>query len=185
MSLLRKTGFFVAVLVLVGVLSAGHVFAEEIFNIEKIMQSAKDGDPVSQAALGAAYLKGRGVPVDYAEAVRWYRASAEQGDRRGQTGLGFMYFFGQGVVQDYTEAAVLFRKAADQEDPMAQAALGISCKYGWGVPTDKVTALMWFVLGAKMYKVSADERDALVQELSRTQIDEAYRRADEWRPIRP
>jgi TPR repeat protein len=37
------------------------------------------------------YATGRGVPVDYAEALKWLRKSAEQGDAHGQYNLAAMY----------------------------------------------------------------------------------------------
>jgi uncharacterized protein len=50
------------------------------------------------------YGKGKGVPQDYKEAVRWYRLSAEQGDAMAQYNLGLKYYKGQGVPQDYVLA---------------------------------------------------------------------------------
>ena len=40
---------------------------------------AEQGDAESQLKLGSMYSRGKGVPQDYGEAVRWYRKSAEQG----------------------------------------------------------------------------------------------------------
>ena len=37
------------------------------------------------------YDNGKGVPQDYAEAVKWYRLAAEQGYARAQYNLGLMY----------------------------------------------------------------------------------------------
>lgn len=50
------------------------------------------------------YVNGRGVPQDYAEAVKWYRLAAEQGDADAMNLLGGMYGTGKGVPQDYAEA---------------------------------------------------------------------------------
>ena len=36
--------------------------------------------PYAQKNLGKRYEKGRGVPRDYAQAVRWYRKAVEQGN---------------------------------------------------------------------------------------------------------
>ncbi|MCH8098520.1 MAG: sel1 repeat family protein [Proteobacteria bacterium] len=38
---------------------------------------AEQGDAEAQFNLGLMYYKGRGVPQDYAEAVKWYRLAAE------------------------------------------------------------------------------------------------------------
>lgn len=50
------------------------------------------------------YLKGNGVPIDYKEAVKWYRLAAEQGDADAQFSLGVMYVTGKGVIEDYVTA---------------------------------------------------------------------------------
>ena len=54
------------------------------------------------------YADGRGVPQDYAEALRWYRLATEQGSREAQTNLGLMYAKGEGVPVDYIQAHAWF-----------------------------------------------------------------------------
>ena len=44
---------------------------------------AEEGNAKAEANLGNMYFHGRGVPQDYAEAVRWYRKAADQGDAEG------------------------------------------------------------------------------------------------------
>ena len=53
---------------------------------------------------GVMYASGMGVPLDYQEAVRWYRLAAEQGNAEAQHNLGLKYEYGDGVPQDYQEA---------------------------------------------------------------------------------
>ncbi|MCH7566103.1 MAG: sel1 repeat family protein, partial [Nitrospirae bacterium] len=48
---------------------------------------AQQGNAEAQNNLGVMYSKGRGVPQDDAEAVRWYRRAAEQGNAAAQFGL--------------------------------------------------------------------------------------------------
>ena len=48
---------------------------------------AEHGNPVAQFFLGGMYAKGLGVPLDKAQAVRWYRAAAQQGDPDAQRNL--------------------------------------------------------------------------------------------------
>ena len=64
--------------------------------------------------LAFMYDNGRGVPQDYAEALKWSRLAADQGFAAAQYNLAFAYANGQGVPQDYTEAAKWSRLAADQ-----------------------------------------------------------------------
>ncbi len=58
------------------------------------------------------YAEGHGVKLNYAEAVKWYRAAAEQGDATAQYNLGNMYLAGQGTEKDYVQAYVWFTLAA-------------------------------------------------------------------------
>ena len=69
---------------------------------------------------------GRGVPQDYAEAMKWYRKAADQGHARAQFNLGFMYYDYKGVRQNYAEAMKWYRKAAGQGHARAQFNLGLT-----------------------------------------------------------
>jgi len=60
------------------------------------------------------YEDGRGVPEDYAEAVRWYRLAAEQGLANAQIILGAMYANGERVPQDDVQAHMSFNLAASR-----------------------------------------------------------------------
>src|ERR1017187_333582 len=81
---------------------------------------AEQGDATAQFDLGFIYENGKGVPQDYAEAMKWYRKAADQGNADAQNNLGTMYANGQGAPQDYTEAIKWWRKAADQGNAHAQ-----------------------------------------------------------------
>jgi S1-C subfamily serine protease len=58
------------------------------------------------------YDKGRGVPQDDAEAVRWYRKAAQQGNSTGQALLGTMLEDGRGIPRDYVQAYMWYNLAA-------------------------------------------------------------------------
>ena len=48
-------------------------------DFEETKRLAEQGDASAQYNLGVMYSFGRGVPENYAEAVRWWRLAAEQG----------------------------------------------------------------------------------------------------------
>lgn len=108
----------------------------------------RQGHADAQFNLGVMYREGKGVPQDYAEAVRWYRLVAEQADAGAQYSLGLIYDNGgQGVPQDYVpqddvEAMKWWRLAAEQGDAEAQHNLGVMLydNDGEGVPQDYVQA---------------------------------------------
>jgi TPR repeat protein len=58
------------------------------------------------------YSAGRGVPRDFAEAVKWYRMAAVQGSAQGQNNLGSKYDKGEGVAQDSVRAYMWFTLSA-------------------------------------------------------------------------
>ncbi len=66
------------------------------------------------------YDRGKGVPQDYQEAVRWYQKAAEQGHAWAQVNLGLMYARGQGLAQDYVQAYRWYTLAAGQGDDLAE-----------------------------------------------------------------
>jgi len=89
----------VAVLLAVGM---GTLAAQT--DVEALRAKAKQGDASAQNLLGLRYAYRLGVPLDYAEAIKWYRLAAEQGHTSAQYNLGNAYNNGEGVPQDYAEA---------------------------------------------------------------------------------
>ena len=77
--------------------------------LARLQLQAEQGESAAQIQLGLTYLNGEGVPQDYAESVRWFRAAAEQGDQRAQVNLGYMYRDGLGIPQDPAEAVRWYR----------------------------------------------------------------------------
>jgi hypothetical protein len=129
------------------------------------------------------YAKGRGVPKDDTEAVKWYRLAAGQGNAKAQSNLGVMYDLGRGVPQDYAEAVKWYRFAAGQGNAKAQYNLGLMYKRGRGVPKDYAEAHKWFNLAASRgHKEAVKNRGIVSRLMSRDQIAEAQRLAREWKP---
>ena len=84
--------------------------------------------PEPKVPLRSCTTKGRGVPQDYAEAVKWYRLAAEQGNATAQNNLGFMHYEGRGVPQDDVQAHMWFNLAAAQGNDNAVANRDIAAK---------------------------------------------------------
>ncbi len=133
------------------------------------------------------YDAGRGVPQDYAEALKWFRKAVEQGLAEAQHSLGVMYDNGWGVPQDYAEAVKWYRKAAEQGHAGTQINLGRMYGKGHGVPQDFVQAHMWFNLAASRSEPGADRdlaiklREFVAEKMTPAQIAEAQRLAREWK----
>ena len=106
--------------------------------------------------MGEKYYYGRGVPKDYAEAVKWWRKAAEQNYAKAQYDMGLCYANGEGVEKDYMEAVKWWRKAAEQNYADAQSYLGLCYERGEGVAKDFVEAVRW-------YRKAADQNVAWAQ----------------------
>ena len=86
--------------------------------LKELQPLADKGDAVAQLYIGFMYDNGEGVPVDYRQAVVWYRKSAEQGNANAQYNLAMMHANGLYVPQDWVQALKWFNLAAlsgDQE----------------------------------------------------------------------
>ena len=146
------------------VLMSGLATAAEATLVER----AQKGDAAAQLALGWMYEKGDGVPIDSAEATKWYLKAAEQGYDFAQFNLGVKYANGEGVPKDMTEAEKWWRKAAEQGYVHAQFNLGIMYAYGAGVPKDSTEAVKWL-------RKSAEQGDADAQFYLGNMFDSQFR----------
>ena len=151
---------------------------------------AEQGDARAQIILGRMYARGRGVPLDEAEAGNWFRSAADRGNATAQLTLGNMYAEGRGVPQDYAEAAKWYRAAAERGDPQAQYNLGLSYAKGEGVSQDNISAHVWFNIAASRFagadatgrNLAISNRDVVAKEMTSEEIAEAQKRARDWKP---
>jgi membrane associated rhomboid family serine protease len=103
--------------------------------------------------LALKYRKGLDVPVNAAEATKWYRTAADLGDAEAQYNLGDMYENGEGVPKNMPAAVEWYTKAADQGAGLAQDRLGHIYDSGIGVPQDSTKAIMWYTKAAEQGEV--------------------------------
>lgn len=81
--------------------------------IELYKHAAESGDSEAFACLGAMYL-GDGLPVNEAEAARWFYEGAKRGNTTSQHYLGIMYFNGMGVPRNQSEGIKLLKMSAEK-----------------------------------------------------------------------
>ncbi len=151
---------------------------------------AEGGDARAQATLGLLYYRGRGVPQDILQGLKWFELAAEKGNAIAEFNLGVMHAEGKGVPQDNAEAAKWYRLAADQGNPQAQYNLGLWYANGDGGTADNVHAHMWFNLAAARFpasdtrsrSIAANSRDAVASIMTADQIAQAQKLAREWKP---
>ncbi|MCR5414842.1 MAG: sel1 repeat family protein [Kiritimatiellae bacterium] len=107
---------------------------------------ADAGDVDAQAVLATCYLRGAGVKMDIAKAVRLFLSAATQGNIGAQNNLAYCYANGIGVEKNDAEAVKWWRKAAEKGLAEAEYWLGASYRDGLGVEKDLVKAQHWLRL---------------------------------------
>jgi hypothetical protein len=154
--------------------------------VQGLRLQAEQGNAEAQFNLGLLYDRGRGVPKDKSEALRWYRLAAMQGDTFAQNSLGDNYWEGTGVPKDDKEAVRWWRLAADKGFAPAQHSLGkILSGGGQGVPSDKMQAYMWLLLSAAQGDEEAGRQsDILAKQLKPVEIANAKILVKQWKPSR-
>jgi TPR repeat protein len=70
--------------------------------------------------LGLLYVRGTGVPQDYARAAEYFTAAVELGLPTAMTNLGVLYENGYGVELDEERAKALYRAGGRQIEPDAE-----------------------------------------------------------------
>lgn len=112
---------------------------------ESLLSLAEKGDAEAQYRLGQSYYYGKkGVPINYKEAIKWYRKSAIQGNYEAKYSLELCYKNKFGVPDDYQEAIRFFKEAAEQGDVLGQIELGKLYLKGNGSQNDYIEAEICF-----------------------------------------
>ena len=119
---------------------------------------------------------------DYANAAKWWKLAAEQGHARAQNGLGVLFRDGDLGVADKTQAAYWFKRSAENGYAFAMYSLALLYRDGDGVARDDIEAHKWFNLASSINfdPKAAFQRDLIAQRMSREDISEAEKRAQEW-----
>jgi uncharacterized protein len=158
----------------------------QVSPIQQLRTQAERGNVEAQFALAQAYDRGRDVPKDKIEAVRWYRLAAMQGDAFAQNALGDNYWEGTGVPKNDAEAARWWHLAATQGFAPAQHSLGkILSGGGQGVRSDKIQAYMWLALSAAQGDEEAGRQGGILSKLLKpAEMTNAKKLVKQWKPSR-
>jgi TPR repeat protein len=116
-------------------------------DIREMRQKADSGSCVAQTILGACYLDGIDIEVDYEEAFRLLSKAASQGASRAVLNLARMHAGGLGIDRNVLEAIRLYKTVANVEF-LAPVELGRIYSRGLGVPSDPEEALKWYTAAA-------------------------------------
>ena len=96
----------------------------EAETIARVRQEAESGNAQSQFNLGRIYYTGYGVPVDEAEARKWFCEAAKQDHPIAKSQCGGMMYNGQGGPADTVQAMAYLQDSAAKGDPYGEALYG-------------------------------------------------------------
>lgn len=114
-----------------------------------LLSAAKQGELPAMIELGDRHLAGlEGAPLDYGQAIDWYRRAADKGSGYAMEKIGGMHRDGLSVEKDYAAARLWYDKAAAAGDHGAAASIGWLYFHGLGVEPDQKAAFSWYEKGA-------------------------------------
>ena len=102
-----------------------YVLAAQIF-----LPLAEQRDARAQTYLGVMYLRGQGVPQNFAVAAYWLQLASSAGLPTAQYFFGLMYDKGQGVAQDFVLAQAWLNLAVAHAEPRLAGPLGAHSRRG-------------------------------------------------------
>ena len=111
----------------------------------------------AKVSLARAYLEGRGVGKNPAEALRLLELAARAGNVVAQNNLGIFWFEGLGGKSDEFKAFSWFESAAKKDYPPSILFLGMSYLQGTGVPPDAIRGVSLLKKAANLGNTEAQE----------------------------
>lgn len=143
--------------------------------------AAESGDADSQFGMGLLYANGYGVPLDDAQALKWYMLAADQDHGQAQCNIAVMHANGWGVPMSETEAMKWYLLAAENGITDAQINLGTMYQNGFSIEKNEVEALKWFSIAERLGDINASEkREYLAERLSPEDLGAADESVHAW-----
>jgi len=162
--------------------------AYDVGDFEKAMAiwqpAAESGDADSQFGMALLSANGFGVPLDDAEALKWYTLAADQNHGQAQCNIAVMHANGWGVPMSETEAMKWYLLAADNGIVDAQINLGTMYQNGFSIEKNEVEALKWFTIAARLEGAEGtgakDKHEYLAERVSAEDHAAADALVDTW-----
>ena len=159
--------------------------AYDIGDFDKAMAiwapAAESGDADSQYGMGLLYSEGIVVPMDDAQALKWFGLAAEEGHGEAQYKLGVMHANGWGVPMSEAEAMKWYKLAAENGVVAAQVSLGTMYQNGFSVEQDKIEALKWFTVAVKLGDEDARvHQEYLAERMPAEELAKADAKVNAW-----
>lgn len=159
--------------------------AYDVGDFEKAMAvwapAAESGDADSQFGMGLLYANGYGVPLDDAQALKWYMLAADQNHGQAQCNIAVMHANGWGVPMSETEAMKWYLLAAENGITDAQVNLGTMYQNGFSIEKNEVEALKWFAIAARLGdQNAAAKHEYLAERMSAEDLAAADELVSAW-----
>jgi localization factor PodJL len=106
--------------------------------------AALKGDPSAAYEIGVRYAEGKGVPVSYDDAAKWYDRAAQAGLVPAVFRLGTLYEKGLSVKKDIDVARRYYLQAAERGNAKAMHNLAVLDADGGGKGANYKSASQWF-----------------------------------------
>jgi len=126
---------------------------------EVLIKQAQTGNKPALHKVCYGYHRGKGLPQDYEQALKWCTQAAEKSIPSSQTLLAEIYYIGLGVDQDYKKAFHWYKTAARNNHAHAQFVLALMYIEGQGVNRKKPhKAITWLKRAALQGHKKAQRR---------------------------
>lgn len=159
--------------------------------LKELLPMADDGDGEALYLVGSMVFEGKGISPDKRLGATLFQLAADAGNNVAELALAAIYQQGDGVPKDMDRYLYWDRRAAEHGLSMAQMDMGIVSWAGEVGSKDRVQAYIWFSLCSAsddmfLGKVTigvacAMSRNALAEEMTNGQIDEAEQRTKDWK----
>jgi TPR repeat protein len=159
--------------------------------LKELLPVADQGDPQALYLVGSMVFEGKGVRQDKRAGATLLQLAADAGWAEAELLVAMMYDKGDGVPKRTDNSLYWNRRAAEHGLPLAQWGMGVRSWTGEVGSKDHVQAYMWFSLcsasdnvfqgSLKIGEACAMSRNALAEEMTQGQIDEAKQRTTDWK----
>lgn len=115
----------------------------------QLREAAMRGDAAAAYEIGSRYAEGRGIAVNYEEAIKWYERAADKGIVLAMFRLGTLLEKGLGTKKDPDAARRYYVQAAERGNAKAMHNLAVLDADGGGKGPNYKTAANWFKKAAE------------------------------------
>ena len=123
--------------------------------VKQLLQLSQHGSREAKVALAASYLRGDGVPQDYAKANELFMEAARQDEPNACYSLALIHASGLGTAADPNKAAAWFQRAAELGHVRSQIVTALNYATAKGSASNNVFAARWAFRAAQQGAVEA------------------------------